>query len=69
VVVGDEVFELGGEFTSLDEELRKIMFVSRVRRAGDGELLTCSLCGRTVSHTYQTACGACYLAGKTGEDR
>jgi hypothetical protein len=67
VSVGEEIVELGGEFSGDDEALRRIMFVSQVRRAGDGELLACSICGRTVSYTYRTVCGACYLAGKAGE--
>lgn len=65
--VGEEVVELGGEFSGVDDESRRIMFVSQIYRAGEGELLACSICGRTVSYTYRTVCGACYLAGKAGE--
>jgi hypothetical protein len=67
VAVAGGVVELEGEPSSLDAELRRIMFVFQVRRAGKGELLACSLCGRTVSYTYRTVCGVCYLAGRVGQ--
>jgi hypothetical protein len=51
---------------TLDEQVKKVAAPYQVRRAGEGELLACSLCGRSVEFTYRTVCGACYLAGRVG---
>jgi hypothetical protein len=51
---------------SLNEQVKKIVAPYQVRRAGEGELLACSLCGRPVSFTYRTVCGTCFLEGRVG---
>jgi hypothetical protein len=61
-----KVFGIQATSLSLDEQVRAAVTTLQVRRAQEGELLACSLCGRVVDFTYRTVCGRCFLAGKEG---
>lgn len=46
------------------ESFDKIFESFDIRRRVDGELLTCSSCGKSASYTYGRVCGECWLQGK-----
>jgi hypothetical protein len=58
--------DTSGGRKDLEAELLEVTSSLQVRRAREGEPMACSLCGRTVSFTYRTVCGECFLSGRVG---